>query len=113
MGSLLAFCSYSDALQSFCVLTIRGRQCRVHLPLLLSVGLAAHSTPAANPFHHYLPPRRRFTLQPGRHPMPATTMHWCPSCREWFTPDRYNAWHQHYCSKPSCRVASHCASSAD
>jgi hypothetical protein len=43
--------------------------------------------------------------------MPATTMRWCPSCQEWFTPDRYNAWHQHYCSKPSCRAASHYASS--
>jgi hypothetical protein len=45
--------------------------------------------------------------------MPATTMRWCPSCQEWFTPDRYNAWHQHYCSKPSCRTASHGASSTD
>ena len=36
--------------------------------------------------------------------MPATTMRWCPSCQEWFTPDRYNAWHQHYCSKSLCRL---------
>ena len=45
--------------------------------------------------------------------MPATSMRWCPICEEWFTPDRYNAWHQHYCSKPSCRAASHDASSAE
>ena len=45
--------------------------------------------------------------------MPATSMHQCRSCREWFTPDRYNAWHQHYCSKPLCCTASHGASSAD
>ena len=44
--------------------------------------------------------------------MPATSMHRCRNCREWFTPDRYNAWHQHYCSKPLCRVASRSASSA-
>jgi hypothetical protein len=61
----------------------------------------------------YLTPRRRFTSLPGRHAMPATSMHRCRSCEEWFTPDRYNAWHQHYCSKPSCRAASHFASSAD
>ena len=45
--------------------------------------------------------------------MPATSMHQCRSCQEWFTPDRYNAWHQAYCSKPLCRAASHYASSAD
>ena len=44
--------------------------------------------------------------------MPATSMHRCRNCQEWFTPDRYNAWHQHFCTKPLCRVASHCASSA-
>ena len=44
--------------------------------------------------------------------MPATSMHRCRNCREWFTPDRYNAWHQHYCYRPACREASRSASSA-
>jgi len=42
--------------------------------------------------------------------MPATSMHRCRSCKAWFTPDRYNAWHQHYCLLPACRLASRAAS---
>jgi len=42
--------------------------------------------------------------------MPATLMHRCTHCHAWFTPDRYNAWHQHYCGMPACRSASQAAS---
>ena len=30
----------------------------------------------------------------------------CLNCREPFIPDRYNEWHQEYCTKPACRRAS-------
>ena len=37
--------------------------------------------------------------------------HRCPSCKEWFTPDRYNAHRQKYCTeKKKCRKASKAAS---
>lgn len=34
----------------------------------------------------------------------------CKSCKELFEPDRRNAWHQSYCSKPPCRCVSKAAS---
>jgi hypothetical protein len=42
--------------------------------------------------------------------MPATSMRRCANGDHWFTPDRYNAWHQHYCLLPACREASRVAS---
>ena len=34
----------------------------------------------------------------------------CPHCREWFQPERHNAWHQRYCNADCCQAASHRAS---
>jgi len=34
----------------------------------------------------------------------------CRHCGHWFTPDRYNVYHQEYCSRPECRAASKAAS---
>lgn len=31
----------------------------------------------------------------------------CKCCRRWFMPQPQNAWHQHYCTRPGCRRASH------
>jgi len=42
--------------------------------------------------------------------MPKTAMRKCPSCTEWFYPDRYNAYQQTYCTKPRCQAASRQAS---
>ena len=34
----------------------------------------------------------------------------CLHCREFFMPDTFNGWHQRYCGKPQCRLASKAAS---
>jgi hypothetical protein len=31
----------------------------------------------------------------------------CKCCHRWYLPRPHNAWHQRYCSKPICRIASH------
>ena len=36
----------------------------------------------------------------------AKSMLKCANCQEWFVPDRYNAWHQRFCTAPECRKTS-------